>query len=437
MRGLKIMQLSLFYDYFATINSCSFLRKHDALFRALDMINDQPDFPAFGRKGYPRSAYVKALIYQKTERIKFVSDLVRDLESRPILARMCGFEEDQIPDASQFSRFLSNTNNSEFEELFHQAGRINVDNGIATLDLVIADSKPIKANTKHNNPKNPNRSLDKTKNIKRNPAATLSYYSYLKQPFDGKKKEFAYFWGYRTHVLISQEGIPLIEVTLPNNQTDGKVAKKMLRKLVRIYGQKKGRIFLGDAGYDDRELYDYIVEQLKGEAFIPLNPRGTQPPKELGEHGLPLCQADLEMKFAGMSPDGKRNRKKFRCPIILGNKKEKAQLPKRCPVEHKHFCQGKRYGCTAYIDVTEDNRSRVPRESKRYKDTYKDRTGVERYFSSLGPRDIEEMAVYKYRSVRNQMTIAHLTLSLTAIAAALILKKPDKIRCYKTFADAA
>jgi hypothetical protein len=47
------------------------------------------------------------------------------------------------------------------------------------------------------------------------------------------------------------------------------------------------------------------------------------------------------------------------------------------------------------------------------------------------------MAVYKYRSVRNQMTIAHLTLSLTAIAAALILKQPDKIRCYKTFADAA
>jgi hypothetical protein len=44
----------IFCDYLATINTCSFLRKHDALFQAFDMINDQPDFPAFGRKGCPR-----------------------------------------------------------------------------------------------------------------------------------------------------------------------------------------------------------------------------------------------------------------------------------------------------------------------------------------------------------------------------------------------
>ena len=430
------MQFSLFYDYLALVNSCSFLKKYDALFQAFDMIYDQPDYPALGRKGYPRSAYIKALIYQKAERIKFISDLVRDLESRPVLSQMCGFDPGCIPDASQFSRFMSATNNSELEDLFHQAGRMNVNNGIATLDVVIADSKPIKANTRHNNPKNPNRTLDKTANIKRNPAATFSYYSYIKQPFDGKKKEFAYFWGYRTHVLISRKGIPLIEITLPNNQTDGKVAKRMLRKLVRVYGQKKGRIFLGDAGYDDRELYDFIVEQLKAEPFIPLNPRNTQPPKELGSHGLPLCEANMEMKYTGICREPHRTRKSFRCPIIAGSKKEKSNLPDQCPVNHKRFSEGKCYGCTAYIDITDDNRSRVPRESKRYKNTYKERTSVERYFASLGPRDIEEIASYKYRSVRNQMTIAHLTLSLTAIAAAVVLKQPDKIRCYKTFAEA-
>ncbi|UKI31549.1 MAG: hypothetical protein L6W00_27945 [Lentisphaeria bacterium] len=52
----------------------------------------------------------------------------------------------------------------------------------------MADSKPIKANTKHNNPKNPNRKLDKATKIKRNPMATLSYYSYIKQPSGDKKK---------------------------------------------------------------------------------------------------------------------------------------------------------------------------------------------------------------------------------------------------------
>ena len=431
------MQFSLFYDYYAIVDSCSFLKKYDALFQAFDMIYACPNFPAFGRKGYPRSAYLKALIYKQSATIKCVSDLVRDLESRPVLAEMCGFELGRIPDASQFSRFLSKTTNTAIEELFHSSGKLLVEKGIASLDVIIADSKPIKANTKHNNPKNPNRSLDKKKNIKRNPMATFSYYSYLKQPCSKKKKEFSWFWGYRTHVLISKEGIPLVEVTLPNNQTDGKVAKKLLKKLVRVYGQKKDRLFIGDAGYDERELYDFIVEQLRAEAFIPLNKRRQQPEKVLGPRGLPLCQADLEMKFGGISPDGSRTRKKFRCPIIAGNRREKAKLPKQCPIDHERFAQGKCYGCTAYIDITDDNRSQVPRESKRYKDSYNTRTEVERYFSRLGPREVEEVSQYKYRSIRNQMTVAHLSLSLTAVAAALVLERPDKIRCYKTFADAA
>ena len=120
------MQLSLFYDYYAIIDSCSFLKKYDALFQAFDMIYDRPDFPAFGRKGYPRSAYLKALIYKQSENIKYISDLIRDLESRPVLAEMCGFDTGRIPNASQFSRFLASTNNRDIEELFHDSGKLLV-----------------------------------------------------------------------------------------------------------------------------------------------------------------------------------------------------------------------------------------------------------------------------------------------------------------------
>lgn len=81
--------------------------------------------------------------------------------------------------------------------------------------------------------------------------------------------------------------------------------------------------------------------------------------------------------------------------------------------------------------------ARCPESRNAFKDTYKCRTEAERYFSRLGPREVEEMSQYKYRAIRNQMTIAHLTLSLTAVAAALVLEQPDKIRCYKTFADTA
>ncbi|MDD5726989.1 MAG: transposase [Victivallales bacterium] len=215
--------------------------------------------------GYGELAFLKAPIYKNAQAIKSIPELLRDLESRPVLCEMIGFTPGQLPDSSRFYVFLAQTNNSEIEVIHHTAVQSLIDANIVSLDILIADSKPVMANTKHNNPKNPNRGLNKETRIKRNSAATLSYYSCLKQPFAKKKKDFSWFWGYRTHVLISKEGIPLVEVTLLNNKTDGKVAKKLLKKLVRIYGQQKGRIFIGDAGYDERALYKFIVEQLKAD----------------------------------------------------------------------------------------------------------------------------------------------------------------------------
>ena len=60
------MQFSFFYDYYGVVNSCSFLKKYDALFQAFEIIYNEPNFPPFGRKGYPRSAYLKALIYKQS-----------------------------------------------------------------------------------------------------------------------------------------------------------------------------------------------------------------------------------------------------------------------------------------------------------------------------------------------------------------------------------
>jgi hypothetical protein len=105
-------------------------------------------------------------------------------------------------------------------------------------------------------------------------------------------------------------------------------------------------------------------------------------------------------------------------------------FPLGCPVNHTCF---NKYGCTKYLDVTDDARSRVPRETLFYKQTYNLRTEIERYFARLGDRELEQTTHYKMRSIKNQMTIAHLSLSLVAHAAAILMKQPNKIRCYRTF----
>jgi transposase len=259
----------------------------------------------------------------------------------------------------------------------------------------------------------------------------LSFYSYQKTT--DNKKNILFYWGYRTHVIVSKEGIPLVEITLPNNQSDAKVAFKLIRKLKRVYRFKNNSIFIADKGYDQKELYDFIIDQLKCQAFIPLNPRNTQNDKRINEKGIPICAANLEMKYNGTFSEQRRTRKKYRCPLKTSKKLAK-EHPDGCPVYHQRFFTGKQYGCTRYIDVTDDARARVPRESDQFKKTYRLRTEVERYFSRLGDREVEQTTHYKMKCIKNQMTIAHLSLSLVAYAAAILLDNPHKIRCYRTFA---
>ena len=431
------MQFQLFFDYDAIVNSCSFTRKYDAIFQAFDNVYDGSDYPAFGRKGYPKSAYLKALVYKQCEQIKYVADLIRDLESRPAICMLIGFEPGKLPTPSRFSRFLSSMNNSEIEQLTHSAAKLLIEAGHVSTDVLIGDSKPIRANTLENNPKNPNRCLDKKCRVKRNPAATFGYYSYIKQSSDGKKRQFAYFWGYRTHVLVSREGVVLVEVTKPNDVADKDVVKSLMRKLKRVYGQKKGRQIVLDAAYDSNDVYNFIADEMKSGAFIAENPRYKKPVTEFDKSGRPICEGGLAMKFCGTANEADRSRVKYRCPIKGGNKKQQAKLPAECPVAHPRFTEGKCYGCTAYIDLAGDARTqaRLRRQSKSFQETYDLRTEVERYFSRLGPREVEDATLYKYSSIRNLMSIAHLSLNLVAVAAAIVLQRPEHIRCYKTFAD--
>jgi len=425
-------QLSLFYNLEHFVQTSDFHRKYYLLFESLDLSNVPDRNHGIGCTGHSRHAMLRAFIVKHLEGIPSVTRLIEFLDAHPVLRDMCGFDICRLPDESQFYRFLQNTKNSTLEEIHLKINRTLVDNDVVSLDTFIIDSKPVMAATRENNFKNPRRNTrDKTKKAKRNPQATLGYYSY--QSVDGKKRNQLFFWGYRTHVIVSAEGVPLVEVTLPNNKTDAHVAKTLIKKLKRLFRFKNGAVFIADAAYDERDLYNLVVNKMKSKAVIPINPRNQKPQKTLGPHGCPLCQAGLEMKSAGGWSEGLRKRLKFRCPLktdcALAQKH-----PAGCPVDHPRFFEGKAYGCTKYLNVTDDARAQVPRDSKWFKTAHRKRIVVEQYFARLGDREVEQTTHYKLRSVKNQMTIAHLSMSLVAKAAAILMKQPDKIRCFRTFA---
>ena len=226
---------------------------------------------------------------------------------------MCGFDLGGLPDETQFYRFLKNTKNSTLKAIHKAANDVLIENNLVSLDEFILDSKPVKAATKENNFKNPNRNTtNKSKKPKRNPRATLSYYSC--QVITGKKQNMLFFWGFRTHVIVTKEGICLVEKTLQNNGTDQEAAFSLIKELKRTYRFKKGAIFIADKAYDAREFYTFIVEQMRSTPYIPINPRNQKPQNTFGPHGCPICESGLEMRSAGSWTEGLRTRLKFRCP---------------------------------------------------------------------------------------------------------------------------
>ena len=429
---MRQFQLDLFYDYQWFISHSSLHKKYHLLFESLELSSLPDTNDGIGCTGYSRHAIMRAFIIKTLEEIPSVPRLIEFLEAHPVLTEMCGFTTGNLPDPTQFYRFLSSTNTSMIENMHHALNKELIEKQIISLSHFLIDSKPIMAATRNNNIKNPKRNVrNKHKQPKRNPQATLGYLSYLEMP--GKKNEYSFFWGYRTHVICSKEGIPLVSYTLPNNITDAKVAYKLIKKLKRVYRFKKGAIFIADAAYDERDLYTFIVNTMQSHAFIPINPRNQQEAKTVGPHGYPLCDAGIEMSSAGSWTEGNRDRLKFRCPLKVNTSIAK-KFPNGCPIGNPRFFEGAQYGCTTYQDITDDARARVPRDSLHYKETHSIRTEIERYFSRLGEREAEQTTHYKLKVVKNQMAIAHLAMSLVAYAAGILMAKPDKIRCFRTFA---
>lgn len=430
---MQHFQTSFFYDLQELVRNAPLMRKYYYIFKSLNLSALKDKNFGVGATGYSRHAMLRAFIVKHLEQIKSVPQLIKYLGSIPPLSEMCGFDFGVLPDESQFYRFLKDTNNSVLKAIHKAVNDLLIEKKVISLDQFIIDSKPIMAATKENNFKNPNRNTtNKAKKPRHNPRATLNYYSC--QVIGGKKQNMIFFWGFRTHALVTKEGICLIEKTLPNKYTDQDVAFSLIKELKRKYKFKKGAIFLADKAYDVRELYTFIVEDMKSTAYIPINPRNTKNDKTFGTHGCPLCDAGLEMKSVGLCKEKKRQRIGFRCPI-KASKKFAAEHGNFCPVNNPKFNTGKCFGCTKYIDVTDDARSRVPRDSKEFKETYKGRQVVEQYFARLGDREAEQTTHYSLTAIKNQMTIAHLTASLIAVAAAIHLERPENIRCYQTFAE--
>ena len=130
-------QTSFFYNLQEFIQSSPLYRKYYLLFRDLDLSEIPDRNMGIGCTGHSRRAILRALIVKHLEEIKTIPRLIEYLENYPVIAELCGFDmRKNLPDESQFYRFLKATLNSSLQSICHRINKILIDEGIISLDIL-------------------------------------------------------------------------------------------------------------------------------------------------------------------------------------------------------------------------------------------------------------------------------------------------------------
>lgn len=334
------------------------------------------------------------------------------LDNNRLIAHCCGFNiMEPLPSYWTYDRCLRQLNNGALKSIMANLVRKLYELGVVDASFVGLDSTPVMANTKQNNPKSFAKSkFSKENHPKSDTDCALGVHSASNQH---NERRYEFYWGYKSHVLVDCiSGLPLYELTTPGNIADSSVAAEILAAANQTVSLKECT-FLADKGYDAKIIYNTVKSVYEGEAFIPLNPRGTKASKTLPA-GNPVCEAGLAMHKDGKTTDGRGGiRQKFCCPF----RQSKTGV---YPCSHKNWNNGKKNrGCTKYKTIPTDYRLSIDRSCLCFKRTYALRTECERYNSRFKSTGQERLWVRNGTSAANLNTLAHISALAVALAAVL------------------
>ena len=227
-----------------------------------------------------------------------------------------------------------------------------------------------------------------------------------------------YYWGYGSGVVVVK--VPeygefvLAEMTQTFDQPDVSYFFPLMSKTEQFLGFKP-RIGTFDAAFDAWYVYDYFHRDDDPDAFaaVPFSEKGGYKAKgrQFSPDGLPICAAGLPMPLLFSFTDRttclvEHERGKYGCPLRFPQATDKP-----CPVNHKNATKK---GCTAMMPTSVGARLRytLDRDGELYKQTYRQRTAVERINSQAKALKIERPQIRNGRAIANLNTLIYILINL-------------------------
>ncbi len=345
-----------------------------------------------GRPGYPVRVMWRTIVVSFYMGIVHDTDLIRALHANPLLAEACGVDwPDGVPSKFAYCRFRR-----KLVALSELVGDV-LARCVATLKEALPDFGRTVA-------------VDAT-DVKA--WANGLHHDTDTDAGTGAKKKSAgtWFWyGYKVHLAADAESeLPIwFEVTAANVY-DGKRLPTVLTEARSRFGWFKPKHVLADKGYNSRECFRFVGEDLGAIPVIDVQERQA---KQSRREGRP-CEAQPEI-----TPEGLR----YRCERIPYN----SMCPKfgKCPLLPVFVDSP----LNSYPGPYFERYARFPYGSTEWKTLYNKRVSVERVFGRLkGYRKLDALRTRRLPKVWLHVALSVLAMNGSALAR-IQAGEPDDLR---------
>ena len=222
-----------------------------------------------------------------------------------------------------------------------------------------------------------------------------------------KAREVEPFFGYKLHFLSDAvHDVPLSYVLLPANKNDSPQLPQVVRKAQQTYDWLEPEFLVADRGYDALSNHEFLVNRSITPIIHIRKPAHTKLHHGIYETmGSPICLGGMTMTYVRTDPVTQRHL--YRCPTEGCTKFQKGagkSIFARCEDSHLEDPQAN----LRVIGV-------VPRASQLWRDLYRKRQGIERFFGSAKrSRLLDKHQYVTLRKIR-----AHVALSILSYIATM------------------